>query len=398
MSNARRDSSHGPTRDHHDSAKTAPSTPGHSPPPSAHATRHPKHHAGPLHDLKRFLNHHIGKDHDKHRQSSRPGSSEDPHRAVHPAVYAAAHGDAIATPGTPGTPSGIATPSVQRRGDSFNFLPGHGAQTPHSIVSSAGTPTESQPGSPGGTHHGHAYSVKPHKENSHSSNHLVGFLRHHNKDHDKSSSSLANFFHSNSAEKEEKRVLKEQQKQHEREVKEKEKEDRREAKAASKNNSPLATPLPTPQHSNLHDKTPFSSHGPASGPATPVHGSGSITPLAVGVPEPGHFPEAGSLEATQAHLSKMYGKWGRVLGSGAGGTVRLIKANTKQGGTTYAVKEFRPRRNGEDPKEYTKKVTAEFCVGVTLKHINVIETVDIVNDHGHFYEVSRARCDCDSTS
>jgi hypothetical protein len=88
-------------------------------------------------------------------------------------------------------------------------------------------------------------------------------------------------------------------------------------------------------------------------------------------------------------LSKKYGKWGKVLGSGAGGTVRLIKGAAKQGGTTYAVKEFRPRRQGESEKEYQRKVTAEFCVGVTLRHVNVIETVDIVNDHGHFYEVSQ---------
>jgi len=52
------------------------------------------------------------------------------------------------------------------------------------------------------------------------------------------------------------------------------------------------------------------------------------------------------------------------------------------------VKEFRPKRLGESEKEYQKKVTAEFCVGVTLRHVNVIETVDIVNDHGHYYEVS----------
>ena len=93
-------------------------------------------------------------------------------------------------------------------------------------------------------------------------------------------------------------------------------------------------------------------------------------------------------EATQAHLGKKYGKWGRVLGSGAGGTVRLIKANPKNGGTTFAVKEFRPKRNGESEKEYQKKVTAEFCVGSTLKHPNIIETVDIVSDHGHYYEVT----------
>jgi hypothetical protein len=93
-------------------------------------------------------------------------------------------------------------------------------------------------------------------------------------------------------------------------------------------------------------------------------------------------------EATHAHLSKKYGKWGRVLGSGAGGTVRLIKASQKNGGHVYAVKEFRSKRTGESEKEYQKKVTAEFCVGSTLKHPNVIETVDIVSDHGHYYEVS----------
>ncbi|KZO89936.1 Pkinase-domain-containing protein, partial [Calocera viscosa TUFC12733] len=86
-------------------------------------------------------------------------------------------------------------------------------------------------------------------------------------------------------------------------------------------------------------------------------------------------------------MSKKYGKWGKVLGSGAGGTVRLIKAGAKAGGRTYAVKEFRPRRPGESEKEYQKKVTAEFCVGSALKHVNVIETVDIVSDHGHYYEV-----------
>lgn len=95
-------------------------------------------------------------------------------------------------------------------------------------------------------------------------------------------------------------------------------------------------------------------------------------------------------DATQAHLSKKYGKWGRVLGSGAGGTVRLIKGSTKSGGTIYAVKEFRPKRTGESEKEYQKKVTAEFCVGSTLKHRNIIRTIDIVSDHGHYYEVSCA--------
>lgn len=102
---------------------------------------------------------------------------------------------------------------------------------------------------------------------------------------------------------------------------------------------------------------------------------------------PSAVPILSLSEATHAHLSKKYGKWGRVLGTGAGGTVRLIRARTKAGGAVYAVKQFRPRRSGESEREYENKVRAEFCVGACLKHINVIETVDIVCDHGHYYEV-----------
>jgi len=101
-----------------------------------------------------------------------------------------------------------------------------------------------------------------------------------------------------------------------------------------------------------------------------------------------HTPHRSLEEATQATMTKKYGKWGKVLGSGAGGTVRLIKGKAKDGGVIYAVKEFRQRKQGESEREYHKKVTAEFCVGSTLKHSNIIETIEIVSDHGHFYEVS----------
>ncbi|GAA6039875.1 hypothetical protein JCM8097_006774 [Rhodosporidiobolus ruineniae] len=86
-----------------------------------------------------------------------------------------------------------------------------------------------------------------------------------------------------------------------------------------------------------------------------------------------------------AHLQKKYGKWGKMLGSGAGGTVRLIKRGRDH--HVYAVKEFRAKRAGETEREYVKKVTAEFCIGSTLHHPNIIETVDIISDHGHYYEV-----------
>lgn len=82
---------------------------------------------------------------------------------------------------------------------------------------------------------------------------------------------------------------------------------------------------------------------------------------------------------------KKYGKIGHILGSGAGGSVRLMKRTSD--GTTFAIKEFRPKHANESQREYSKKVTAEFCIGSTLHHANVIETLDIINDGGKVYEV-----------
>ena len=139
---------------------------------------------------------------------------------------------------------------------------------------------------------------------------------------------------------------------------------------------------PSPSHS---------SHLRSRSPVSDVHNSQHPTSRNSGHSTPSRPHVINSLsEATQAHIAKKYGKWGRVLGSGAGGTVRLIKASNKNGGNIFAVKEFRPKRTGESEKEYQKKVTAEFCVGSTLKHPNIIQTVDIVCDHGHYYEVSHS--------
>ncbi|KAI9510859.1 Pkinase-domain-containing protein [Russula earlei] len=139
---------------------------------------------------------------------------------------------------------------------------------------------------------------------------------------------------------------------------------------------------PSPPHSSR------TSHLLSVSPNPDAHHSHSASSRHSGLNTPSRPHAINSLsEATQAHIAKKYGKWGRVLGSGAGGTVRLIKASHKNGGHIFAVKEFRPKRTGESEKEYQKKVTAEFCVGSTLKHPNIIETVDIVCDHGHYYEV-----------
>lgn len=44
------------------------------------------------------------------------------------------------------------------------------------------------------------------------------------------------------------------------------------------------------------------------------------------------------------------------------------------------LQEFRKRRKNETEKEYVKKLTAEFCISSTLHHINIVETVDLVQD------------------
>jgi serine/threonine protein kinase len=84
-------------------------------------------------------------------------------------------------------------------------------------------------------------------------------------------------------------------------------------------------------------------------------------------------------------LTSKYGKLGKVLGSGAGGSVRLMKRS--EDGVVFAVKEFRPRHTYETEREYVKKLTAEYCMGSSLHHGNVIETLDIVQEKGKWYEV-----------
>ncbi|KAL1898283.1 Nitrogen permease reactivator protein [Ceratocystis pirilliformis] len=84
-------------------------------------------------------------------------------------------------------------------------------------------------------------------------------------------------------------------------------------------------------------------------------------------------------------LVTKYGKFGKILGSGAGGSVRVMKRSDDN--TVFAVKEFRARHTYESEKEYAKKLTGEFCIGSTLRHGNVIETLDIIQERGRWFVV-----------
>ncbi|KAI9884955.1 MAG: hypothetical protein M1823_003269 [Watsoniomyces obsoletus] len=102
-------------------------------------------------------------------------------------------------------------------------------------------------------------------------------------------------------------------------------------------------------------------------------------------PPPHQLPPSIVPFADDHGLASKYGKFGKVLGSGAGGSVRLMTRSVDN--VTFAVKEFRPRHAYETEREYAKKVTAEFCIGSALHHGNIIETLDIVQEGGRWYEV-----------
>ncbi|EMF11866.1 Pkinase-domain-containing protein [Sphaerulina musiva SO2202] len=91
-----------------------------------------------------------------------------------------------------------------------------------------------------------------------------------------------------------------------------------------------------------------------------------------------------------ASLVQKYGKCHEVVGRGAFGIVRIAHKtdpnNSKQE-QLYAVKEFR-RRPQEDPKKYSKRLNSEFCISSSLRHPNVIHTLDLLEDaKGDYCEV-----------
>jgi protein-serine/threonine kinase len=90
-----------------------------------------------------------------------------------------------------------------------------------------------------------------------------------------------------------------------------------------------------------------------------------------------------------ASLVEKYGKCHEIVGRGAFGIVRISHKRTENGSgeQLYAVKEFR-RRPEENEKKYSKRLTSEFCISSSLRHPNVIHTLDLLQDSkGDYCEV-----------
>ncbi|KAI3644835.1 hypothetical protein MP228_010999 [Amoeboaphelidium protococcarum] len=92
-----------------------------------------------------------------------------------------------------------------------------------------------------------------------------------------------------------------------------------------------------------------------------------------------------STASHESALSDKYGMADKIIGKGAGGTVRLFHkiGFIGPGDKLYAVKEFRKRRKDESERDYIKKLTGEFCISSNLHHINIVETLDLVQDEKH---------------
>ncbi|MBE3042417.1 hypothetical protein IMZ48_07525, partial [Candidatus Bathyarchaeota archaeon] len=80
-------------------------------------------------------------------------------------------------------------------------------------------------------------------------------------------------------------------------------------------------------------------------------------------------------------LVEKYGKCHEVIGRGAFGIVRIShkKLEGGAGEKLFAVKEFR-RRPNETERRYNKRLTSEFCISSSLRHPNVIHTLDLLKD------------------
>lgn len=91
-------------------------------------------------------------------------------------------------------------------------------------------------------------------------------------------------------------------------------------------------------------------------------------------------------------FSKRYAKFGESLGAGAGGQVKLLKRLSDS--KVFAVKEFRAKFTTESKRDYTKKITSEYCIGSTLKHPNIIETIEISFENDRLVQVMEY-CDYD---
>ncbi|CEP20691.1 SAT4 [Cyberlindnera jadinii] len=102
----------------------------------------------------------------------------------------------------------------------------------------------------------------------------------------------------------------------------------------------------------------------------------------------GTIPMTSAVSNKSLTFAERYGKCQETVGKGTFGVVRVAHKRTQQGvESLYAIKEFK-RRPGESDNKYSRRLTSEFCISSSLKHVNIIETLDLLQDaKGDYVEV-----------
>ncbi|EWY79639.1 HAL protein kinase [Fusarium oxysporum NRRL 32931] len=88
-------------------------------------------------------------------------------------------------------------------------------------------------------------------------------------------------------------------------------------------------------------------------------------------------------------LPAKYGRRQEVVGYGTSGIVHVShkKKENRIGEKLYAMKKFQ-RQSRETEDKYIKRLTAEFCVVVELRHPNVIRMLELLtNEKGNYCQV-----------
>ncbi|KAG0033672.1 serine/threonine-protein kinase HAL4/sat4 [Podila clonocystis] len=108
---------------------------------------------------------------------------------------------------------------------------------------------------------------------------------------------------------------------------------------------------------------------------------------------PASFSSSSDKKKLKAEFVHKYGELQQVVGKGAFGTVRLaVKKNpTTAQESILAVKEFK-LNHGELQKSYMRRLTSEFCIASSLKHTNVIQTMDLLQVHHDSYSEVMEYC------
>ncbi|KAF9571008.1 serine/threonine-protein kinase HAL4/sat4 [Mortierella alpina] len=98
-------------------------------------------------------------------------------------------------------------------------------------------------------------------------------------------------------------------------------------------------------------------------------------------------------KTVKEEFMQKYGELSSVVGKGAFGTVRLaVKKHPEIGEETIcAVKEFK-YNHGESQRSYMRRLTSEFCIASSLKHVNVIQTIDLLQLHGDTFSEVMEYC------